>query len=140
MSERSDVIVGIDLGTTNSLIGTVVDGAAVLFPDSDGNELMPSVVGSSPQGILVGRAAKNRRALDPQGTVVSVKRRMGQDARVNVGTREMLPQEVSALILSALTQAYNLAPGRARPEPVMRLTVRGKAGIMLRLTPRKMDI
>ena len=44
------------------------------------------------------------------------------------------------LILSALTQAYNLAPGRARPEPVMRLTVRGKAGIMLRLTPRKMDI
>jgi hypothetical protein len=44
------------------------------------------------------------------------------------------------LILSALTKAYRLSPGRTRPEPVMRLTVRGKAGIMLRLTPRKMDI
>ena len=44
------------------------------------------------------------------------------------------------LILAALTRAYHFSPGRARPEPVMRLTVRGKAGIMLRLTPRKMDI
>ena len=99
----SETIVGIDLGTTNSLVGAVIEGNVRLFADSAGNELLPSVVGVGAGGeVLVGRTAKNRRILDPEGTVVSVKRLMGSDARRRVGTRELSPAQISALILGAL--------------------------------------
>jgi molecular chaperone DnaK len=99
----SDIVVGIDLGTTNSLIGAVVDGKATLFADAAGNELLPSVVGTDGAGaLLVGRAAKNRRLLDPAGTVVSVKRLMGTNERRTVGGRPLTPSQVSALILGSL--------------------------------------
>jgi molecular chaperone DnaK len=95
--------VGIDLGTTNSLVGTVVEGKPKLFADASGAELMPSVVGCGSGGELyVGRAAKNRRLLDPEGTVVSIKRRMGGDVRLRVGRQELSPPQISALILGAL--------------------------------------
>jgi len=114
----SETIVGIDLGTTNSLIGAVLDGAVTLFPDAAGNDLLPSVAGVGAGGeILVGRAAKNRRVLDPQGTVVSVKRLMGTDARRRVGTRELSAPQISALILGALLDRAEAKlghrPGRA---------------------------
>ncbi len=99
----SETIVGIDLGTTNSLIGAVLGGEVTLFADAQGNELLPSVVGVGAAGeILVGRTAKNRRALDPEGTVTSIKRVMGTDARRRVGTRELSAPQISALILGAL--------------------------------------
>src|SRR5688572_7573471 len=100
----ADIPVGIDLGTTNSLIGAVVDGKAKLFADASGAELLPSVVGSSGAGgeIYVGRSAKNRRLLDPAGTVTSIKRRMGTDARFKIGGRDLSPPQISALILGAL--------------------------------------
>jgi molecular chaperone DnaK len=99
----NELVVGIDLGTTNSLVGAVVGGKAQLFPDDNGQELMPSVVGTGPGGgVLVGRAAKNRRLLDPSGTVVSVKRLMGTDRQQRVGDRELSPVQVSSLILGAL--------------------------------------
>jgi molecular chaperone DnaK len=108
----NDVPVGIDLGTTNSLIGAVVDGKARLFADASGNELLPSVVGGGPGGELyVGRAGKNRRLLDPEGTVVSVKRRMGTDVRLKMGTKELSPPQVSALILGALLDRAEAALG-----------------------------
>ncbi|MBI5536638.1 MAG: Hsp70 family protein [Deltaproteobacteria bacterium] len=111
-----DNVVGIDLGTTNSLIGTIVEGKIKLFGDASGGELMPSVVGMDEAGaILVGRAARNRRVLDPQGTVVSVKRRMGTEERVRVGKRELTPPQVSALILGALLDRAQAALG-ARPD------------------------
>src|SRR5271170_3870205 len=110
-----DIPVGIDLGTTNSLVGAVVGGKPRLFADASGAELLPSVVGGGPGGALyVGRAAKNRRLLDPEGTVVSVKRRMGQDVRLDVGKRELSPPQVSALILGALLDRAEAALG-ARP-------------------------
>lgn len=109
----ADLHVGIDLGTTNSLIGAVIDGKPRLFPDASGAELLPSVVGGGPAGELyVGRAAKNRRLLDPEGTVVSVKRRMGTDARLAVGKRELTPPQISALILGALLDRAEAALGR----------------------------
>ncbi len=115
MSAAPVIPVGIDLGTTNSLIGALVDGKPRLFADSSGNELLPSVVGGGPGGELyIGRAAKNRRLLDPQGTVVSVKRRMGTDVRLEVGARELSPPQVSALILGALLDRAEAALG-ARP-------------------------
>ncbi|WP_437616400.1 Hsp70 family protein [Sorangium sp. So ce834] len=96
-------VVGIDLGTTNSLIGAVRDGKVALFAGGAGDELVPSVVGALPSGeILVGRAAKNRRVLDPEGTVLSIKRLMGKEVRRRVGGRELTPPQISALILGAL--------------------------------------
>jgi molecular chaperone DnaK len=110
---NSDLVIGVDLGTTNSLAGSVVDGGVVVFSGSDGDELLPSVVGADTAGaLLVGRAAKNRRLLDPEGTVVEVKRKMGSDARLRVGCDEMSPQQVSALILSALIDRAEAAVGR----------------------------
>jgi molecular chaperone DnaK len=109
----AEVHVGIDLGTTNSLIGAVIDGKARLFADASGAELLPSVVGGGPNGELyVGRAAKNRRLLDPAGTVVSVKRRMGTDVQLDVGTRKLTPPQVSALILGALLDRAEAALGK----------------------------
>ena len=109
----AELHVGIDLGTTNSLIGAVIDGKARLFADASGAELLPSVVSGGPNGELyVGRSAKNRRLLDPEGTVVSVKRRMGTDARLAVGKRELTPPQISALILGALLDRAETALGR----------------------------
>jgi molecular chaperone DnaK len=99
----SDIIVGIDLGTTNSLVGAVVDGKVRLFADDNKDELLPSVVGINEKGrVIVGRSARNRRLLDPEGTVGSVKRKMGQDVRVRLGKKQYSPAQVSAMILSAL--------------------------------------
>ncbi|WP_438030359.1 Hsp70 family protein [Sorangium sp. So ce233] len=96
-------VVGIDLGTTNSLIGAVRDGKVALFASAAGDELVPSAVGALPTGeILVGRAARNRRVLDPEGTVLSIKRLMGKEVRRRVGGRELSPPQISALILGAL--------------------------------------
>jgi molecular chaperone DnaK len=109
----NDLPVGIDLGTTNSLIGAVVDGKPRLFADASGAELLPSVVGGGPGGALyIGRAAKNRRLLDPEGTVVSVKRRMGTDVLLQMGDRRLSPPQVSALILGALLDRAEAALGR----------------------------
>jgi molecular chaperone DnaK len=107
--------VGIDLGTTNSLVGAVVDGSARLFADSSGAELLPSVVGTGTSGeAIVGRAARNQRLLDPDGTVASVKRRMGQDVKLRVGNSQLSPAQVSALILSSLVDRTEQELG-ARP-------------------------
>ncbi|HJL15567.1 MAG TPA: Hsp70 family protein [Sandaracinaceae bacterium LLY-WYZ-13_1] len=96
-------IVGIDLGTTHSLVGAVIDGRMRLFSRPDGTTLLPSVVGVGLDGsVLVGREARNRRLLDPEGTVTSVKRRMGEDVRLRLGDRELSPPEISAQILAAL--------------------------------------
>src|SRR5688572_24581992 len=74
--------IGIDLGTTNSLVATVRSGAAAVLPDSHGRPLLPSVVRYLPDGrVEVGYAAQARQAEDPRNTVVSVKRYMGRGLR-----------------------------------------------------------
>lgn len=101
--ESSIKVVGIDLGTTNSLVGTVSAGKLLLFRDSANSELLPSVVGMDPNGVLlIGRAARNRRWIDPEGTAVSVKRLMGSETGVRIGDKQLTPPQVSALILGAL--------------------------------------
>ena len=115
--------IGIDLGTTNSLVATVRDdGIAVVLPDDDGRPLVPSIVHYGPNGVAVGYDAAKAQTTDPHNTLVSVKRFMGRgladlaDARrfpyrfvdapgmVRVQTRagEKTPVEVSAEILLAL--------------------------------------
>src|SRR6188472_2870645 len=97
-----DLIVGIDLGTTNSEIAVVENGQPRVIAE-DGDPILPSVVGLAEDGrLLVGRAARNQWVLAPDRTVKSIKRKMGQDVKVKLGTEEFPPQEVSAMILRAL--------------------------------------
>jgi molecular chaperone DnaK len=115
-------IVGIDLGTTNSLIGVMDAGFPVLLADADGERLTPSTVHFPETGEpIVGRAAERMRTLDPVNTVYSVKRFIGRrageeaddvsytlagakgaPARIRVRDREYSPEEISALVLKKL--------------------------------------
>ena len=101
-SSDRDVIVGIDLGTTNSEIAAFHDGRVrVLGPGP--RRILPSCVGLSPAGeLLVGEAARNQLVLHPERTIRSIKRKMGSDEKVALGDRALTPPEVSALILKEL--------------------------------------
>lgn len=98
----SEPILGIDLGTTNSEVAILRDGKPHVI-EQDGDPILPSFVGLSEDGkLLVGKPARNQWALAPERTVKSIKRRMGQDAKVRLGDQEYRPQEISAMILRAL--------------------------------------
>ncbi len=98
----SDVIVGIDLGTTNSEVAVVENGVPRVLTDG-GDPILPSVVGVAEDGrLLVGAAARNQWVLAPERTVRSIKRKMGDDVKVELGAERLTPQEVSAVILRAL--------------------------------------
>ncbi len=100
-----EVIVGIDLGTTNSEISYIRENQPYVIPDATGDPILPSVVGLADDGrLLVGHAARNQWLLAPELTVKSIKRRMGQDAKVRLGDQEYTPQEISAIILRTLRE------------------------------------
>ena len=124
MSSR---IIGIDLGTTNSLVAYVDEATGLprVIPDADGRPLLPSVVAFTPDGIVVGEPARRQLARRPADTVYSVKRLMGRGfedvkdearylpfrilageglVRLAVGGREVTPPEVSAVVLKALKE------------------------------------
>jgi molecular chaperone DnaK (HSP70) len=104
----SDLIVGIDLGTTNSEIAAFVDGKVTILGSGNKN-MLPSVVGLSPSGdLLVGEAARNQLALYPGRTVRSIKRKMGSGETVTLGDRQFTPPEISALILRELASWASL--------------------------------
>ncbi len=97
------MIVGIDLGTTNSLIGVWRDGAVTLIPNSLGHALTPSAVGlGDDRSILVGLAARERLATHPAQTATAFKRYMGTDRLLFVGDKGYRPEELSALVLRSL--------------------------------------
>jgi molecular chaperone DnaK len=116
--------VGIDLGTSNSVVSAVIDGEAVVIPDREGRTIQPSVVSFLPDGrTVVGRAAKSRMVIDPGNTIYSIKRLVGRpfysteakmaaskyaypivkgdddNPRVVVRNRQFSPEEVQAIIL-----------------------------------------
>jgi len=96
------VIVGIDLGTTNSGVAIVRDGMPQMLPNGE-ERIIPSVVGCTPEGQwLVGTPARNQYVLYPDSTVRSIKREMGTDMRINLNGNELSPQEISAFILREL--------------------------------------
>jgi len=112
MSELDDLIVGIDLGTTNSEIAAFVDGKVAILGSGSKN-MLPSVVGLSPTGeLLVGEGARNQLMLYPDRTVRSIKRKMGSDETVTLGDREFTPPEISALILRELANWASRQFGR----------------------------
>ena len=96
------MIVGIDLGTTNSGVAIVRNGAPQMLPNGD-ERIIPSVVGYSPAGQwLVGTPARNQYVLSPENTVRSIKREMGTDIRVQLAGRHFSPQEISSFVLREL--------------------------------------
>ncbi|GAB6043089.1 Hsp70 family protein [Endothiovibrio diazotrophicus] len=99
----SEIIIGIDLGTTNSEVALVRDGRVEVLPVTADQRILPSVVGIADDGaLLVGAAAKNQYPLYPERTIRSVKRRMGEAVRLPMAGQEYTPQEVSALLLRHL--------------------------------------
>ena len=100
----SDLVVGIDLGTTNSEVAAFHDGQVrVLGPGP--NRMLPSCVGISPGGeLLVGESARNQQLVYPERTVRSIKRKMGSAETVALGEKTFSPQEISALILRELAE------------------------------------
>ena len=98
----NELIVGIDLGTTNSELAVLRDGKVEVLP-IHGNPIMPSAVGLDASGkLIVGQAAKNQLIAAPENTVVSIKRKMGEDTKVKLGDREFSPEEISSFILREL--------------------------------------
>jgi len=98
-----ELIVGIDLGTTNSEIAIVEQGKVTLIEDENGQQIIPSFVSIAENGdILVGEAAKNQYLLYPERTIKSIKRRMGEDVTVTMAGQSYTPQEISAIILRRL--------------------------------------
>jgi len=107
----ADSIVGIDLGTTNSEVAALVDGQVHVLV-SDGEQMMPSIVGLSPEGrLLVGTPARNQYVLSPERTVRSIKRLMGSDQHVTMGEQTYTPPEISAMILRVLKARAEAALG-----------------------------
>ncbi|RCU52923.1 MULTISPECIES: Hsp70 family protein [Corallincola] len=97
--------VGIDLGTTHSVIGVWQDTEVELIPDAAGNVLTPSVVSlSDDQYMMVGQAAKDRMAIYPQQTVAEFKRFLGTDKTYWLGDQSYTPVELSAIVLKALKE------------------------------------
>lgn len=97
------MIIGIDLGTTNSLVAVWRDGASQLVPNGLGEFLTPSCVSLDADGsVLVGRAARERLQSHPDQSAALFKRYMGSQKTLRLGKREFRPEELSALILKAL--------------------------------------
>ena len=96
-------VIGIDLGTTNSCVAVMEGGEPVVIPNSEGSRTTPSVVSFKTDGSrIVGQAAKRLAVAQPDKTVISIKRHMGEAYKVDIDGKSYSPQEISAMILSKL--------------------------------------
>ena len=107
-------IIGIDLGTTNSCVAVFEGGEPVVIPNPEGARTTPSVVAFTKTGErIVGQVAKRQAITNPDKTVMSIKRHMGSDYKVNIDGKAFTPQEISAMTLQKLkadAEAYLGAP------------------------------
>lgn len=114
------MIIGIDLGTTNSAAAVWRDGQAMLIPNAQGHVLTPSAVSiDSDGGIITGLAARERMASHPDVTATAFKRYMGTRRMATLGTREFSAEELSALILQSLKRDAEAFLGEAVTEAVI---------------------
>ena len=96
-------IIGIDLGTTNSCVAVMEGGEPVVIPNAEGGRTTPSIVAFSKNGErLVGQIAKRQAIVNPDRTVISIKREMGTNYKVTVDGKSYTPPEISAMILAKL--------------------------------------
>ncbi|MDO5437005.1 MAG: molecular chaperone DnaK [bacterium] len=95
--------IGIDLGTTNSVVAVMEGGKPTVIANAEGSRTTPSIVGFSKSGErLVGQLAKRQAILNPDRTIISIKRHMGEDFKKNIDGKDYTPQEISAMILRKL--------------------------------------
>uniref|UniRef100_A0A7C4W8I4 Chaperone protein DnaK n=1 Tax=Fervidobacterium thailandense TaxID=1008305 RepID=A0A7C4W8I4_9BACT len=101
---KKEFVVGIDLGTTNSVIAWMKpDGTIEVVPNAEGSRTTPSVVSFTKTGeVIVGEPAKRQLILNPDRTIKSIKRKMGSDYKVRIDDKEYTPQQISAFILKKL--------------------------------------
>jgi len=98
-------VIGIDLGTTNSVVAVMEGGEPVIIPNAEGSRTTPSVVAFTKDGErLVGQVAKRQAITNPDRTITSIKRHMGTDYKVTIDGKSMTPQEISAMILRKLKE------------------------------------
>jgi molecular chaperone HscC len=117
---KDDVIVGIDLGTTYSLVAVMQAGRPVVLPNALGESLTPSAVSVTEDGsVLVGAAARARATTHPQSTALAFKRDMGLDRLYALGAVKLRPAELSAMVLEALKRDAEAALGRVVTEAVV---------------------
>jgi len=96
-------IIGIDLGTTNSCVAVIEGGEPVVIPNAEGSRTTPSVVAFTKDGErMVGQVAKRQAITNPERTIISIKREMGSNYKVNIDGKAFTPQEISAMILQKL--------------------------------------
>ena len=113
-------IIGIDLGTTNSCVAVMEGGEAVVIPNAEGNRTTPSVVAFSKDGErMVGQVAKRQAITNPDRTVISIKREMGTDYKVDIDGKKYTPQEISAMILQKLKSDAEAYLGQSVTEAVI---------------------
>ena len=95
--------VGIDLGTTNSCVAVLEGGEPTVIPNAEGSRTTPSIVGFTKTGErLVGNAAKRQAVVNPDRTVISIKRKMGTNDKVTIDGTSYSPEQISAMILQKL--------------------------------------
>jgi molecular chaperone DnaK len=95
--------VGIDLGTTNSVVAVLEGGEPVVIANAEGGRTTPSVVGFNKNGErLVGTAAKRQAIINPERTIISIKRKMGTNEKISIDGKSYTPEEISAMILQKL--------------------------------------
>ncbi|MCH4188038.1 MAG: molecular chaperone DnaK [Megasphaera sp.] len=98
-------VIGIDLGTTNSVVAVMEGGEPTVITNTEGSRLTPSVVGFSKTGErLVGQLAKRQAVSNPDNTIASIKRHMGENYTVDVNDKKYTPQEISAMVLQKLKE------------------------------------
>ena len=113
-------IIGIDLGTTNSVVAVMEGGEPVIIPNAEGSRTTPSVVAFTKDGErLVGQAAKRQAVTNPERTISSIKRYMGTNHKVKIDGKEMTPQEISSMILRKLKEEAEAYLG----EPVSKAVI-----------------
>jgi len=115
----NDIIIGIDLGTTNSEVSIVEQGKVTVIADGN-KKMLPSFVGLDDNGqVLVGETARNQYLVYPERTIKSIKRLMGQDTHVTLADQAYTPQEISALILKQLKTIAENYLGKAVSKAVI---------------------
>ncbi len=113
-------IIGIDLGTTNSCVAVMEGGEAVVIANAEGNRTTPSVVAFSKDGErMVGQVAKRQAITNPDRTIMSIKREMGTNYKVNIDGKAYTPQEISAMTLQKLKADAEAYLGQSVTEAVI---------------------
>src|ERR1700674_4496474 len=123
-SPPPEKILGIDLGTTNSAAAVYEGSGAVPIPSQDGHavggKMFPSVVAFMPDGsVIVGEKAKRQMSVNPHGTILEIKRKMGTEYKVEVNGKKYTPEQISALILGKIKSDSEASLGASARKAVI---------------------